>query len=66
MPLYYWLNKDGKGYRTQSNFLKEVCVKFKGYEYGGTNFWNEERKLLPFKLSKEERNKYKVALRLMK
>lgn len=65
MPLYYWLSKDGKHYQTQSKFLNEVCIKFKGYKFEGINYW-EYGKLLPFTLSKEERDKYKVLLRIMK
>jgi len=65
MAVYYWLNKDAKHYKTQSRFLRRVCVNFMGYTDGGYGYNNFGRQLLPFKLSKEERDKYKVALRLM-
>ncbi len=65
MPNYFWLSKDNKHFQTQSKFLSEVCIKFKGYKSEGRNSWMYG-KLLPFRLSKEERDKYKVLLRLMK
>jgi len=65
MTIYYFLVKDGVYYQTQSLFLKNVCIKFKGYKYKGVRFGISGSNRLPFKLSKEERDKYKVALRLM-
>jgi len=66
MAKYFWLNKEGKRYQTQSPFLRSVCVKFMGYTYGGDGYDGFGRQVFPFKLSKEERDKYKVLLRLMR
>ena len=74
MAKYYLLVKDAVFYRTdavfyhtQSRFLRDVCVKFKGYAYQGSSHSSlMGRKTLPFKLSKDERDKYRVALRLMR
>ena len=66
MTIYSFLVKDGVYYQTQSKFLRDVCVKFKGYAYQGSWYTAIGRETLPFKLSKDERDKYKVALRLMR
>lgn len=67
---YYILEKDGRTYRTKSRLYRDIAMNFLGY----MNSWSmlvrytssSSTKLLPFKLSKEEREKYKVALRLVK
>ena len=66
MTAYYFLVKDIVYYQTQSGFLNDVCIKFKGYECQGLGYRDYGRRRLPFKLSKEERDKYKIALRLMR
>ena len=65
MAEWFRLKKDGKTYKTQSEFLRTICVQFKGYSSEG-NYFGRYGILLPFKLTKEERDKYKVILRLMK
>lgn len=57
--------KDGERYNTQSKFLFMICTEFMGYKDDGNSYDDWGSKLLPFKLSKEERYKYKVALRLL-
>ena len=68
MAEWYRLEKGGKRYNTQSRFLKKICVMFKGYSDKNTKggFYYANEHLLPFKLTKEERDKYKVLLRLTK
>ena len=67
MGKFYLLMKDGKRYKTQSKWLAEVCSKFKGYESQGVTWWSDGgREALPFRLTKEEREKYKVVMRLTK
>ncbi len=70
MAEWFFVWKRSVRYKTQSKFLRDVCVNFRGYIRGGQGYdWGSEMlgKLLPrFKLTKEERDKYKVLLRLMK
>ena len=70
MAKWFILWNREKRYVTQSKFMKDYYVHFEGYSYSGRNYdWNErhhKKNLLhKLKLSKAEREKYKIYLRLM-
>ncbi len=70
MTYYYRVSKDGWTYKTTSKLYMDIAVKLKGYTKmtRTTPLWiaYSNAKLLPFKFTKLERDKYKVLLRLMK